>query len=233
MTPCNEFPGKRRRLDKHRCFGAPVDRPPHCDGPDACGRPGVRSTVARCSAHIGGKSSQDGHPQLAVVAERFDVSRSDRNRPFGGGPLAATLVALDSLTPNSAPRLASWVVRTTEIAAVANRCVSIVGNVEPMTRGSLSWQITIPSDGRQPMDGAVPALIEWEAQTHPAQSLPLSGCRLLNLTVVHSDPPSVRTALDLIGFNPSGQVTLSRTSFAERSVLPIGYCHSGLKDPLD
>jgi hypothetical protein len=117
---------------------------------------------------------------------------------------------LDSLMPESSPRLAAWVVRVVDIAVVAEQLASLVGPPEPMTRGKLRREITIPSDGRLPMGGAVPALIEWGTPEHPAQTLPPSGCRLLGLTVIHPEPMTVRTALDCIGLQPSSQVIYSR-----------------------
>src|SRR5690606_8310049 len=75
-------------------------------------------------------------------------------------------------------RLATWVARTDDIGAARAACGAEVGEIEPMTRGALSWRITIPADGSLPCQGAAPTLIQWDAEPHPASALPDAGCAL-------------------------------------------------------
>lgn len=133
---------------------------------------------------------------LEVIAVDPSAERPSRPRWFG----------LDQLAPDSPARLATWVARTDDIRAVSAFCHDIVGDVEPMTRGTLSWQITIPADGNLPLGGGAPTLIQWEQATHPASALQDKGCSLVALDVFHTDPEKVRAVLTAINF--SGPVYL-------------------------
>ncbi len=62
------------------------------------------------------------------------------------------------------PRLATWVARTNDIRSTVAACSEPLGNVEPMSRGELSWLITIPPDGSLPFAGIAPTLIEWHTE---------------------------------------------------------------------
>ena len=97
-------------------------------------------------------------------------------------------------------RLATWVVRTDDIRAAAAASPVSLGSVEPMSRGKLDWLITIPEDGSMPLEGVVPTLIQWPGETHPADALMDTGCRLLRLEGFHRDPDKVSGMLEAIGF---------------------------------
>ncbi len=127
---------------------------------------------------------------LEVIAPDPAAPRPDRPRWFG----------LDQLVSDSPPRLGAWVVRADDIHASSADCASVVGCIEPMSRGALSWLITVPSDGALPLGGAAPALIEWRSEPHPARTLDDAGCALVELEIFHPDPrrvESVLTAIDL------------------------------------
>ena len=68
------------------------------------------------------------------------------------------------------PQLISWVVARAPISA--RRCTT-VDNIRGRSgasyaRFTLSWLISVPSDGSMAFDGAFPTLIEWPAGPHPA-----------------------------------------------------------------
>lgn len=98
---------------------------------------------------------------------------------------------LDRVGADDAPLLAGWVARCDDIHAVQAACAHDLGHVQPMTRGDLAWQITVRGDGAFPLDGAAPALIEWQTPTHPAAALPDAGCSLVELVLHHPDPEQV------------------------------------------
>ena len=77
---------------------------------------------------------------------------------------------LDDLAPDTAPRLAAWVARADDLDAAVAASPEPLGPVEPMTRGDLSWRLTIPPDGSVPLGGARPLLIRWAARTRPTGS---------------------------------------------------------------
>ena len=134
---------------------------------------------------------------LEVIAANPAEARPPRPRWF----------ALDALGADAAPRLAHWVVRpvrpvvppmarTDSIRSAPADCLAAAGIVETMTRGSLQWLITIPADGTLPLDGAMPALIEWQTPQHPGAQLLDSGCTLRGFEVHTSKPQHVRALLD-------------------------------------
>jgi len=129
---------------------------------------------------------------LEVIAPDPAAPRPQRPRWF----------ELDRLGPACAPRLATWVARTDDIAAARAAAGPSQGEVEPMQRGALSWRITIPADGSLPGNagGAMPTLIQWDAEPHPAAVLDDLGCTLEGLDVFHPEPARLRAMLDAIGY---------------------------------
>ena len=134
---------------------------------------------------------------LEVIAADPDAPRLDRPRWF----------QLDQPDSVRACRLATWVVRTDDIHAAAAASPVTLGNVEPMSRGQLNWLITIPEDGSLPLEGVAPALIQWPVETHPADTLQDTGCRLLRLEGFHPEAEKVSAMLRAIGFQ--GRFTVS------------------------
>jgi hypothetical protein len=138
-------------------------------------------------------------------AEYLEVIAADPDAP---APARPRWFELDRHGADAEPRLAAWVVRTDDIHAAVDRSSIPLGQVEAMSRGSLSWLITIPPDGRLPLGGAVPALIEWPTAEHPAASLPDMGCRLEELVIHHVEAERLEEFLKDIGFE--GPVTVAR-----------------------
>jgi hypothetical protein len=127
--------------------------------------------------------------------------------------------ALD--TPPPQPRLAGWVVRCADIDRVAAQSPLPLGPVEPATRGSLAWRITIPEDGRPVAGGALPALIEWPAGVNPADSLPETGIELVGLSIAHPEPTRIDAVLHAIGWR--GEGGLVRVVEGERPALVAAF----------
>lgn len=92
------------------------------------------------------------------------------------------------------PRLANWICQTGAMADAP----PFAGPARALTRGDLSWQITVPDDGSLPYDGAFPTLIQWgKGILHPADRLPDSGCRLIRFEVSHPDADIIRPLINL------------------------------------
>ena len=102
---------------------------------------------------------------LEIIAINPNSPRPQRPRWF----------QLDELRSDAPPRLATWIVRTDDISAVAASPVPL-GVVEPMSRGELNWLITIPPDGSLPLKGVAPTVIQWPAGVHPTTTLQHTGC---------------------------------------------------------
>ncbi len=86
------------------------------------------------------------------------------------------------------PRLANWICQVDDIA----QAPTVAGPPRALQRGALSWQITVPDDGSLPYGGGFPTLIQWRrGVTHPAASLPPSGCGLRQLQIAHPDAKAI------------------------------------------
>ncbi len=132
----------------------------------------------------------DDQTFLEVIAINPDAPNPGRPRWF----------ELDRPNPDTPVRLATWVVRTDDIHAATAASPIPLGTMEPMTRGSLNWLITIPSDGSLPLDGVAPTLIEWHNGPHPANSLRDQGCSLVRLEGFHPQADRISGLLQAIGF---------------------------------
>ena len=115
--------------------------------------------------------------------------------PLAGQPARPRWFALDTLAPQSAAALATWVVRTDDIHSKVQAASEALGNIEPMSRGTLDWLITIPVDGSLPLDGVAPALIEWHSDEHPARKLDDQGLSLVKLELFHPTPERIANLL--------------------------------------
>jgi hypothetical protein len=97
------------------------------------------------------------------------------------------------------PRLLTWAARTQDIDAAVKQCPIALGPVHSMERGAYQWRITIPDDGALICDGLVPALIQWDCATHPADNLEDRGYELASLDGEHPDATTVSAALAELG----------------------------------
>lgn len=118
--------------------------------------------------------------------------------PTGAPPSQPRWFGLDRLRHDAPASLGAWVASTSDIRATAEHASEDLGSVEAMTRGDLAWLITIPRNGRVPLDGCAPTLIEWQSDTHPASRLPDVGLRLVKLELHHPEPERLRTLFDAI-----------------------------------
>jgi hypothetical protein len=150
--------------------------------------------------------------------------------PAGEKPSRARWFGLDHLAPSAPPRLATWVVRTTDIEAAAALASVPLGPIETMTRDSLSWRITILDDGSMPLDGAAPSVIQWSAADHPAKALPDFGCELEGLEIRHPQANLVGALLRELAFDGAEALALVESDSARMTArirTPGGLCILG------
>jgi hypothetical protein len=88
---------------------------------------------------------------------------------------------LQSALARRGPQLVQWVARchNLETAGEAMRAGGIDGGVprraeRATPQGLLRWRIGVRADGRRPLNGAAPALIEW-GDMHPTDAMPSDG----------------------------------------------------------
>ena len=86
------------------------------------------------------------------------------------------------------PRALCWVVGTDDLDAVIAASPVDLGEVVLFTRGDRSWRLTVPEDGSLPMDGLLPAFIEWSPGPHPSTAQKELGVRLDKVQLTHPDP---------------------------------------------
>jgi hypothetical protein len=160
----------------------------------------VRATLG-VAPHAGGDHLRMGtHNALLRLgnATYLEVIASDPGAPTPGRP---RWYELDRMAPDARPRLATWVARTDDITSTVADCPARYGAIEPMSRGLLSWLITIPPDGSLSGDGVFPTLIEWQTHEHPAARLAEQGCALKLLELFHPAPRSLHALLECLGLN--------------------------------
>ena len=131
---------------------------------------------------------------LEVIAVDPAAARPSRPRWF----------ALDTLPVDAEPRLACWVARTDDIRGALAGAPEAFGVAEPMSRGQLEWLISIPEDGSLPFGGVAPTLIEWQAASHPAQSMLEQGCELVALELTHPRSEQVEELLSALAIVEPG-----------------------------
>jgi len=144
----------------------------------------VRMGTHNCLLKLGDKL------YLEVIAANPAVPRPDRARWF----------QLDDVDSVHVPRLATWVARTDDIHAAASASSVPLGKIESMSRGNFRWLITVPEDGRLPLRGVAPTLIQWPSEAHPADTLKDLGCALIRLEGFHPQGEKVTRMLGSIGF---------------------------------
>lgn len=120
---------------------------------------------------------------LEVIAVNPDAPAPDRPRWFG----------LDQ--PVQQPRLAHWVTRCTDMATTRPHLPDDNGPALRLTRGTLSWLLTVPEDGHLPMDGAAPSLLEWQADPLPPTQMPGADATLQALTITHPQADQIENWL--------------------------------------
>lgn len=119
--------------------------------------------------------------------------------PSAPAPNRPRWFELDEEETNVAPRLATWVVRTSDIQAALAASPVVSGYATPMSRGEYNWTITIPRNGSLPLQGVAPTMIQWK-DAHPAAAMPETGCSLVRLEGFHPRASKVRALLAAIGF---------------------------------
>ena len=156
--------------------------------------------VLGCKMQPGGQHPRMGtHNALLKLGDQcyLEVIAID---PNAASPQRPRWFELDTLAASSAPRLAGWVMRTTDIQRVAQLSQLNIGPVEEMSRGTLEWRITIPIDGRFVCDGIAPSVIHWKGEIHPASRLPDSDISLTRLEAQHPQARKINDWLANAGF---------------------------------
>ncbi len=92
-------------------------------------------------------------------------------------------------------RALCWVVRTDDLDSVVAASPVDLGEVVSLSRGDLSWRLTVPEDGSLPMGGLLPAFIEWSPGPHPSTAQQDLGVRLNKVMLSHPNPAELQDIL--------------------------------------
>jgi hypothetical protein len=161
-----------------------------------------RMGTHNCLLRIGAKS------YLEVIAIDPGGIKPDVPRWFG----------LDSFV--GSPRLLHWVARISE-ADLETVYLPEYGRIHTMTRGSFSWQITIPADGSLPGDGLIPTIIAWDSSSsHPCDLLAANDCNLIRLEGTH--PETARIAERISNLGLEALIGLTPGPIALRALIQVG-----------
>ena len=76
------------------------------------------------------------------------------------------------------PRIITWIANTDDILALLPNIWDNPGEIKKLSRDELKWDFTVPIEGKMPMDGAAPAVINWGSTQHPTLSMDDHSCRL-------------------------------------------------------
>ena len=164
----------------------------------------VRSALGVDVAAGGRHAAMGTHNRLLRLGPRayLEIIAIDPDAPPPGRP---RWFSLDHPSTRErvahAPFVATWVVRSVDIAAAVSR-VPVLGDVLSLSRGAYRWQIAVPADGGLPFDGVLPAVIQWDGDAHPADALPDVGCALLGVSVTHPRADDVQRLLERLGVVP-------------------------------
>ena len=144
--------------------------------------------------------------------------------PAAPAPNRPRWFELDEEDTNTHPRLATWVVRTTDIKAALAASPVVSGYATPMSRGEFSWTITVPRNGSLPLQGVAPTMIQWQG-AQPVAAMPDSGCSLVRLEGFHPRATKVREMLAAIGFQGEFSVTAIPQDEAPRLIAHVQTPH--------
>ncbi len=96
------------------------------------------------------------------------------------------------------PRALCWVVNTDDLDAVVANSPVDLGEIVKFQRGDRTWRLTVPADGHLPMQGLLPAFIEWSPGPHPSTAQTDHGVRLEKIELAHPDPAKLVSILETL-----------------------------------
>lgn len=103
-------------------------------------------------------------------------------------------------------RLRGWVARTADIGAVLAGHGALLGAETRVSRSGAASRFAVPPDGRLPLDGALPSVIERLSPATPAARMPDLGTRLRGFVLKHPDPVAIAVLYERLGVDRPPQL---------------------------
>lgn len=121
---------------------------------------------------------------LEVIA--IDPKSAAPNRPRWFG--------LDGF--DAEPRIGAWILGASNIRRSLDGMQETTGSIIEMTRGDLTWLMSVREDGAVPLSGAFPKVLQWPKGPHVASKMGQRGCSFTSLTVETPNAEDINTWLD-------------------------------------
>lgn len=96
-------------------------------------------------------------------------------------------------------RLRGWVAGTDDIGTVLVRHSGLLGAEARLSRGGRFFRFAVPADGRLPLDGALPSVLQRDDPSVPAERLPDLGASLREFALAHPDPAGIAALYERLG----------------------------------
>ena len=126
---------------------------------------------------------------LEIIANNPNVDKPSRQRWF----------SLDEARTKEkikhSPRALCWVLEVDNIEDTVKKCGYNPGEILQVSRGELTWKITVPSNGRLADNGVLPALIEWPSDQHPSKKLTNNNISMKTLSLFHPEPNKIKNII--------------------------------------
>jgi hypothetical protein len=140
--------------------------------------------------------------------------------PDAEGPGGPRWYSLDDLALQQrlevSPQLIAWVLRTRNIEHDALTAGYSAEDVISVSRGTLSWRLTVPADGSLPWGGAFPHLIQWDHDVQPWEQMADRNAGLERLHIRHPEAMRLASILSRLMGDIPAYATISE---ADRSGL--------------
>ena len=121
------------------------------------------------------------------------------NNPNDENPSRPRWFALDETKTkekiNHSPRALSWVLQVNDIENTVKKCGYNPGKILQISRGELTWKITVPSNGMLVDNGVLPLLIEWPSDQHPSKKLTDRNVSINMLSLFHPEPYKIKNII--------------------------------------
>lgn len=133
---------------------------------------------------------------LEIIAIDPAAERPRRTRWFAMDEEATAARVSQQLSPTA------WVLRTDDIEAsleIVKAHGFDIGPAIELTRGDLSWKITVREDGQMPGGASVPVLIQWPDGPHPSRNMTDLGVRFDYIRLFNDVPERLKALLADLG----------------------------------
>jgi hypothetical protein len=93
------------------------------------------------------------------------------------------------------PQVLCWVLAVNNIENIVKECGYNPGEILQISRGELTWKITVPSNGMLVENGVLPVLIEWPNEQHPSKKLINKNISMNTLSLFHPEPNKIKNII--------------------------------------